>query len=211
MKLLAATFAALILAISVGLAGQNAPRPRQTPSTPASIRNIVFAQRFTLETPYTNNWRKDRPALSSGTLIVAQVDPAYVVPRNALQPVLYAGNSTVIRLNEGYPSGSVIGIVPGNIDLTTAPVWFGTPELPERVTDNMIQAERSRAERAGVRAMPAERVSAAQRSAVTVKDLATLLRDVASQLVYEFSPQEKELADSWRLPDAKPTPQQPRD
>jgi hypothetical protein len=33
-----------------------------------------------------------------------------------------------------------------------------------------------------------------------------LLRTVAADLVYQYSPQEKQLADSWRLPEAKASP-----
>lgn len=203
MKLLAATLTVWVLVMSAVVAGQNASPRRQIPATPAPVKSILHAQRFTLETPFQSTWSKDRPRVSSGVLIVVDVDPAYVVPRNAMQPVLYAGDFTVERLNTGYPSGRVIGIVPGNIDLTTAPVWFGPPQLPERVTANMVQAERARAERAGVRAMPQAAISAAQRQPVVARDLATLLRDVVSQLVYQYSPQEKDLADSWRRPDAK--------
>lgn len=210
MKLIAAAaFAALVLVMTAGVSGQNVPRQRQTPSTPASVRNILLAQPFTLETPYTSTWSKERTTVSSGVLIVVEVDPAYVIPRDALQPVLYAGNSTVERLNHGYPSGRVIGIVPGNIDLTNAPIWFGSPQLPERVTASTIQSERARAESAGVRALPSARISSIQRSPVAVKDLATLLRDVAAELVLQYSPREKQLADSWRLPEAKATPRRP--
>ena len=203
MKLLAATLIVWVLVMSAVVAGQNVSPRRQTPVTPAPVRSIIHAQRFTLETPFQSTWSKDRPRVTSGVLIVVDVDPAYVVPRNAMQPVLYAGNFTVERLNTGYPSGKVIGIVPGNIDLSTAPVWFGPPQLPERVTANMVQAERARAERAGVRAMSQATVSSAERSPVAARDLASLLRDVAAQLVYQYSPQEKQLADSWRLPEAK--------
>jgi hypothetical protein len=209
MKLLAATLIVWVLVMSAVVAGQNVSPRRQTPATPAPVRSILHAQRFTLETPFQSTWSKDRPMVSSGVLLVLDVDPAYVVPRNAMQPVLYAGDFTVERLNTGYPSGKVIGIVPGNLDLTTAPVWFGPPQLPERVTASMVQEERARAERAGVRALPQATVSTAERSPVAAKDLATLLRNVVSQLVYQYSPKEKQLADSWRRPDAKAPARQP--
>jgi hypothetical protein len=128
------------------------------------------------------------------------------VPRDSLEPVLYAGNVAVHRLNHGHLSGRVIGIIPDNIDLATAPIWFGSPELPGRVTRAMIEAERAAAERAGVRPFPQARISGVLRPAVAEKDLATLLRTVGAELVYEFSPQEKDLAESWRLPVAKAPP-----
>jgi hypothetical protein len=45
-----------------------------------------------------------------------------------------------------------------------------------------------------------------QRAAVDAPDMATLLRNVAAPLVEEFSPQEKHVADSWRVPEAKAPP-----
>ena len=210
MKLIATAFAVLALLLPAVLASQNVSPQRETPVTPVSIRNILFAQPFTLETPYTSTWSKEKTPVSSGVLIVVEVDPAYVVTLDAtLTPVLYAGNSVVERLNHGYPSGRVIGIVPGSIDLNSAPIWFGSPELPERVTRSMIQAERARAQSAGVRALPSARISSVQRSSVAARDLASLLRDVAAQLVYEYSPEEKQRADSWRLPEATASPTRP--
>jgi hypothetical protein len=206
MRFLVTAFASWLLVMTAGVAGQNVERGREIPSTPASVKGVLFAQRFTLDTPYKNTWSKDRAKVSTGVLVVLEVDPAYVLPRNSLEPVLYAGNFTVHRLNHGYPSGRVIGIVPGNVDLTSAPIWFGSPELPERVTGSIVQAERARAERAGVKAFARASISSVERPAIAAKDLATLLRDVATNLVYQYSPQEKELADSWRRPVAKAPP-----
>jgi hypothetical protein len=208
MKLLTAAFAASLLVIPGGNAGQTVGSRGEiaVPSTPASVKGILYARRFTLETPYRYSWSKERAMVSTGMIVVLEVDPALVVPRNDLEPVLYAGNMTVQRLNHGDASGRVIGIVPGDIDLAGVPIWFGSPELPGRVTQRMIESERARAAKAGVRALPQAKVSAVQRPAVAAKDLATLLRNVAAELVYEFSPQEKELADSWRLPVAKAPP-----
>jgi hypothetical protein len=186
--------------------GQNVERGRELPATPAPVKNILFAQPFTLETPFINTFSKERERVSNGVLIVVEVDPALVIPRNSLEPVLYAGNVTVQRLNHGEQSGRVVGIVPGSINLATAPIWFGTPELPERVTQSTVQYERGLAEKAGVRAFPSTRLSSIQRPVIAAKDLATLLRTVAADLIYQYSPQEKELADSWRLPEAKAAP-----
>jgi hypothetical protein len=209
MKLLAAALAAAsLLGMPACATGQAANREgeRAVPPTPASVKGILAAQRFALETPYPYTWSKERIEVATGVLVVLEVDPAYVVPRNALEPVLYAGNVPVQRLNHGDLSGRVIGIVPGPVDLVTAPIWFGSPELPERITAAMAEAERGRAEKAGVRALSTAGVRDAERPPVAAKDLAALLRDVAAELVLEFSPQEKELADSWRLPVAAAPP-----
>src|SRR5262245_39219373 len=103
------------------------------PSTPAAVSELVLAQPFKLGKGYENDWSKEREVVTSGTLVVLKVDPELVYPRNSAEPVLFAGDKTVQRLNQGHESGHVIGIIPGEIDLTMAPIWFGRPELPERV------------------------------------------------------------------------------
>jgi hypothetical protein len=207
MRFLATAIAFGLLVIPAGVTGQNVRRSYQTPSTPVPVKGILHARRFTLATPYINNWSKERARVSTGVLVVVEVDPAYVDPRDAvINPVLYAGNVAVIRLNQGDQSGRVVGIIPGDVDLTTAPIWFGSPELPERITPAVVRSERERAEKAGVRTLPPTMISRVELPAITAQDLATLLRTAAADLVYQYSPQEKQLADSWRLPEAKASP-----
>ena len=176
------------------------------PEIPAPAKDILFARPFTLATPYRNEWSKERPVVSTGTLVVVEVNPALVRRTDDLEPVLYAGNTTVMRLNHGDKSGRVIAIIPGTVDLTSAPIWFGSPQLPERVTAADVRAERQRAEKAGVRPFPASRIVAVQKPPVSATDLAALLRDVAAALVEQYSPDEKQLADQWRLPTANAPP-----
>jgi hypothetical protein len=213
MKLLALAFSTCLLAVPIlGLAqtvGHDAKSA--VPATPAPIKDMLVALPFTLETPYPYTWSKERVMVSTGVLVVLDVDPAYVVPRDALEPVLYAGKVPVQRLNHGDISGRVIGIVPGGTDLSSAPIWFGSPELPERVTASTAESERALAERAGIRALPRARIADAGRPPVAAKDLAELLRNVGAELVLEYSPQEKELAETWRLPTAKAPPQKKPD
>jgi hypothetical protein len=205
MKLHAAALATCLLGFSACDAF-SAATDTSVPPTPAPIKRIVAAQRFTLETPFPYTWSKERVMVSSGTLVVLEVDPVMVVPRNTLEPVLYAGNIPVQRLNHGNRSGRVIGIVPGNIDVTTMPIWFGTPQLPGRVTTAMAEAERARAEKAGVAHTFEQSGIAGLDSPATVsKDLAALLRTIAADLVLTYSPQDKDLAESWRLPVARKT------
>jgi hypothetical protein len=176
-------------------AGNNA-----VPRTPASIKGVLEARRFTLQTPYRYTWSKEPMSVSSGTLVVLAVDPAYVVPREAPQPVLYAGDVPLHRLNRGQESGRVIGIIPGDIDLAAAPIWFGSPELPERVTSAMVRTEKARALTSGLRPMASAKIAGIDASPIVAKDLAALLRGVGADLVLQYSPQEKFLADTWRLP-----------
>lgn len=176
------------------------------PSTPAAVNELVLAQPFTLAKGFKYTWSKDRPIVTSGTLVVLKVNPDLVVPRNALQPVLFAGNTTVQRLNHGHESGHVIAIIPGEIDLTKAPIWFGRPELPERVTARMIRSERTLAEEAKIQPFEAKKVEEVTQERLKASDLSSLLRDHVANLVLEFSPQEKELAEKWRLPVARARP-----
>jgi hypothetical protein len=213
MKLLAAVFATFLLAAPIfGLAQTiSHDAERAVPATPAPIKNILAARAFTIETPYPYTWSKEHIMVSTGVLVVLEVDPAYVTPRDSLEPVLYADNVPVQRLNHGNVSGRVIGIIPGNIDLASALIWFGSPDLPERITARTVESERAHAEKVGIRAFPQARVASVLLPSVDAKDLAALLRDVGAELVLKYSPQERELAESWRLPTAKAPPKNKSD
>jgi hypothetical protein len=165
--------------------------------------DIVRIQPFRLEKSYKFDWRSERPDVRSGLLVVIKVDTSLVRPTNDLQPVLYAGNQTVQRINEGYESGYVIGIIPAQIDLSKEPVWFGLPALPERINAKNIAAERSRAIRAGIRPLKADDVKSRTKDIAAMPDLTTLLRKYAADLILEFSPQEKHLVEAWRLPETR--------
>jgi hypothetical protein len=172
---------------------------RPVPPTPAPVLDIVEIQPFRLKTGYRYDWLQQRPIVSAGLLVVLRVDPKYVVPRNIAEPVLFADSQTVQRLNQGNRSGCVIAIIPGEVDLGSAPIWFGRPQLPERVTPQIIAAERALAERAAIKPFSADKVKAATRNAIVVEDLGALLRGPAAELVLKYSPDEKELAETWRL------------
>src|SRR5712671_3802176 len=136
MRLLAGVFAISLLVLPACAAGQTVTHTGMTsvPPLPAPVKNILYARPFTLERPYRYDWSKDRPTVSTGILVVLDVDTALVIPRDSLEPVLYASDVAVQRLNHGHKSGKVIAIVPGHVDLATTPIWFGSPNLPERVT-----------------------------------------------------------------------------
>jgi hypothetical protein len=179
--------------------------PRDVPSgataaAPAAVLDILVIQPFRLKAAYSYDWLESRPLVSEGLLVVLRVDPSYVVPRNTAEPVLYAGDRTVQRLNQGQLSGYVIGIIPGDVDLAAAPIWFGRPELPERVTPEVIQGERALADSAGIKPFSPDKIAGARLEAIDVDDLPALLRGPAADLVLKFSPDEKDLVNTWRLP-----------
>lgn len=202
MRVFAAAIAAALSGIPSPGASQAVtgdPDKVQVPPTPRSVQRILVAQPFTVQTPFVNDWSGEQREYTAGTLVVLEMDGAYLVPRNAtLGPVLYAGDMPVQRLNHGHLSGRVIGIVPGTVDLTTVPLWFGSPET--------ALAERRRTEQATMTPLPADQIRAARRAPVRAGDLAALLRTTAAELVLRYSPQEKALAEMWRLPTAKPPP-----
>jgi len=163
------------------------------PATPAGVEDVVYAAPFVLQEGYTSDWRLERPRVTRGHLVVLKVAPDFVYPRQTAQPVLYAGDQTVERLNVGYPSGYVVGIVPGTADLSRVPIWFGAPALPESVDAGTVRSERSRAAAAGIGPESPDRIRAALRGRLELRDKLDLLRE-AGALVELYAPDETERA-----------------
>jgi hypothetical protein len=185
------SFVVLALAcIAAATAGAGVP---PVPATPAAVEDIVYAAPFVLNEGYTSDWRLERPRVTRGHLVVLKVAPDLVYPRQTAEPVLYAGDQTVERLNIGYPSGYVVGIVPGSAELSRVPMWFGTPALPESVDASAVRSERSRAVAAGIGPLPADRVRAALRERLELRDKLDLLRE-AGALVQLYAPDETDRA-----------------
>jgi hypothetical protein len=198
MKFLNTTLAASVLAAAVVAA------PPQLPATPAPVQDIVFAQPFTLDQGEVSNWRAERPNITSGYIIVLKVNPDLVYPRQSAEPVLYVGDTTAQRLNVGYRSGHVVAVVGAELtgeqamDLSKVKIWFGTPELPERVDANRIAQESALADAAGIKPFSADKIGdlLAQNETLSEPSMAGILNEVAS-LIRRFSPQEEELAVSY--------------
>jgi len=200
MKIL--TYISLIVAAAIAASTGVQAGPPAVPSTPAAVDALLYARPFTLEEGYKFDWCKERPLLMEGTLLVLKVNPDLVYPRQTLEPVLYIGGKTAERVNIGYRSGHLIAIVPGHIDLSATPIWFGTPELPERVDGNMIRAERAQAEAAGISPFSPDKVKAALARGGGPLKLADrdALRPHFATLLQHYSPVEKELLDSVNMP-----------
>jgi len=189
--------ACLLAAVSVSLAEPPAPQ------TPAAIDEVVYAQPFVLRDSFRYDWANEPFQVSKGTILVLKVNTNLVIPRQIGEPVLYVGNQAAMRLNQGDKSGHVIAIVPGDVDLTKDLIWFGAPGLPGRTDANTIKAEREKAEKAGLKPLTTEKAAAARDkggAAVNAPDMSALLRTTLAELVEQYSPQEKALAESWRLP-----------
>lgn len=167
------------------------------PDTPAAVNDVLFIKHFTVKEGYFHYWRKDQPVVHEGTLMVLSVDPALVHPRNTAEPVLFVGNQTAERFNFGATSGMVIAIVPGIVDAKTSPIWFGTPQLPDQVTENIIQSERAIAENAGIKPLAADKVDAAAKiggEPLSLENLADLKVE-AAKLVMKYAPEDREFVE----------------
>jgi hypothetical protein len=177
--------------------------PPPVPQTPASVNDLLYAREFSLDKGYTHNWCLEKPFITSGYLVVLRVNPDLVFPRQTLEPVLYAGDQTAQRINSGYESGVVIAVIPEKVDLFKTPIWFGTPELPERVSADRIKNELMKAEKAGIRPFSEKKVTTALKKGgdpLQVSNMSALLRGEIARLILTYSPQEKQLADDFRVP-----------
>ncbi len=194
-------------------ASAEAERPPAVPATPAAVDEILYARRFTLKTGYTFEWAKNGPLVTEGTILVLKVNPALVYPRQELEPVLYVGNQTAERVNLGHKSGHVIAIVPGKLDLKKSPIWFGTPELPERVDANMVKSERTLAEKGKITPFEKAKIDTATargNEAMKAADRDELRRRLAA-LVKQYSPVEAQLIKTLEaipIPQAEAQPEE---
>jgi hypothetical protein len=175
------------------------------PATPAAVDGILFAQPFTVDEPYHHEWQAERPLVSAGMILVLQVNPELVIPRQTPEPVLYVGHLTAERVNSGYPSGVVVAIVPGDVNLGSSPVWFGDPALPEQVTTTIIGAQRYQAVEAGIGSFGTDTVDAALRAGDQTLKAADYdaLRRRAAELVRQYASGEEDLADGIMAPPVK--------
>jgi len=179
----------------------------------AAVRELVSAVPFRVEEPFTHAWRRERPAVRAGYLLVLAVDPEFVRPRDTPEPVLYAGGQTVERVNHGFESARVVAILPSEtdargdpaLDLAETPFWFGAPDLPERIDAAAIRAESERAPASAVRRFSAEEVRAALKRGGSELVLARRedLEALAGALVLEHAPDERDLAEGLLVPPMK--------
>ncbi|MBT8485074.1 MAG: hypothetical protein HKO59_09665 [Phycisphaerales bacterium] len=185
--------------------------PPAVPATPAPIDRVVAAQPFVLDDAFRFEWREEKPDARAGYLIVIKVNPDLVYPRQTLEPVLYVGNQVAQRVNVGYRSGHVVAIVPApldengvvQLDLAKTPIWFGTPELPERINAHAIEVELSVARAAGITPRPAAEVRAALAATAgrttAFRDAHRLVQS-AAELIRVYSPEEQDLVEGLLVP-----------
>lgn len=180
--------------------------------TPVPVEDLVYMRPFALSQGYRWSSVHDEPETDIGVIVVLRVDPKLVIPRNGPSPILYAGDRMLQALNFGHTSGHVIGLIPGDVNLSETLIWFGPPTAPGRVTPKSIRSERVQADKAGIRLFSAEKIESVTKPAIVATNLEDLLRGELADLVLKYAPEEGDLARKWRLPEAKaePDPRRPR-
>jgi len=188
--------------------------PPQVPETPADVNKVLYVEPFVLEQGTEYVWCKEKPVIQAGYLLVLEVNPDLVYPRQTAEPVLYVGKQTAQRVNLGHESGRVIAIAPSTldengkleVDLAKARIWFGTPELPELVTARRAAYEHNIAAKRGIQPRGADEIA---KAAGRTRGQATVLADGhalmrrAGEIVRRFSPQDKEIYEALLLPQNK--------
>lgn len=200
----------LLLAIA-GCGRTEAPSPTPPTATTQSVtrtgavRKLLLARPFTVAQPYEHAWRLEKPQVSSGWILVVEVDPAMSEAHQSTMPVLLVGEQTAEPVNSGQPSGNVVVIVPGAIDESNLSVWYGPPDLPESVDGAWITLARARVRPEDLTTFTASEVAAARAlggATLPARDRVELDRSVA-QLIIRFSPEERALAESLLVPVTK--------
>ncbi len=194
-----AALAVAIAGVSAGvtaLVSTESQGPAVPPRIPAEPHKepvrVLHAQRFDLAKPYNHLWRKERPPVQSGWLLVLAVPPDLVFARQSHEPVLYVGSQTAERVNTGYPSGHLVVIAPGDYFLEDVPIFFGDRLPPEEVGVVEIERQLRRAQDAGVEPPNHSQVAGVTREPLQLRSHRELHR-VAIDLVERYSPQERDL------------------
>lgn len=208
----------LLLLVALGLAvgtwsafsrsragGERTPVVVERPR-PGGVQAILSATPFVLEKAWTHAWRAEKPSFDAGWLVALAVDPALVKPTQLAEPVLYAGTETVERVNHGFESGRVVAIVPSPrtasggvaLDLALTPLWFGEPDLPERVDAPRIARELALARAIGVTPL-----SVPPPGALLELESRDDLQALTGALVLEHSPAEEDTGRGLLVPPLK--------
>jgi len=195
--------ASITTVIAMNQAGSEAPL--EIPANPAVDLpvELVHAQPFELVEPMTHSWSAEQASYTSGLVLVLEGDASAFQPRQTAEPVLFVGDRTADRINAGHPSGKLVVVVPDLTldELADTPIYFGQPELPERVTAAYAAAELEAALGGGLVGPGEDRVALASDRADTLGalDYSDLMFQV-SFLIEQHSPEETDLVEGFRVP-----------
>jgi hypothetical protein len=181
---------------------QEPPPAVDEAALPVAAHDLLALRAFSLEGERDYPWMRDHPPIREGVLLALEVEPALAAPRQVEQPVIYVGDVPAERLNSGWPSGRLLLLVPGEPDLSELPVFFGPPELPERVDAVAARLALADATAAGVLPFSEERVRAAATAggeALSLRD-ARALEHAVADWIDAWAPGEEERAANLRAP-----------
>ena len=197
------------LAIAAGIAAIALHSSRPAPATgqvaiPKRVRGLVCARPFKLETGYRSAWRAEQPLVTAGWLLVLDVDPNLVEPRDELERVLYVGDQTAERINQGDRAARCVVVVPSApnaqgwpaSNLAMQMMWFGSEALPETIDIAALQVARAEAVAAGITPFAQADVDAALACGGQGEKLhdRTELMVRAAQWILQYAPQERDFA-----------------
>lgn len=173
-----------------------------------AVVDVVHARPFVTDEPFTHWWRAEQPSFDAGVLLVLEVsDRSLIHPRQVSEPVLFVGNQTAERLNSGHESGYLVALVPAprdaggmvDLDLSTLPIFFDLPALPESIDAVAAEAALARALDVGIAPADAASLAAVTAEQVRFRDLGDV-HVHAADLIENWSPLEVDLVSGLRAP-----------
>lgn len=115
--------------------------------TGEAVRAMTAARSLQFTEAYTTSFRAEPAELSNAQLVVLSVDPDLARPRNAWTPVLYAGAAPAELLWTSPDATCVVALIAALDDV----LFYGSTQLPERVTTERGLTELKTAVNAGHR------------------------------------------------------------
>jgi len=156
------------------------------------VKSVEWARPFELTEAHQPNTPGSSP-VSEGWIVELRVDPDKARAA-AVAPALYAGTVAVYRTNWDHIGGCAVVIIPGDTDLATVPIYFGSSALPESAdTDAELQAAVDR----GVKPLPTAKAVSAGGDKLVAADLRDVYRAAADRIEI-CAPHEKGRADALR-------------
>ncbi len=165
------------------------------------VKDVLYIRPFKLDKGYPFYWHKDQPIIDSGTIIVVAFESDLVRANNVMGPILYAGDRVIQPLNLGRESKRIIAIIPKSFDFDSKGIWYGLQGVPVDVTPESIARAKKIASQ-HIHFVSKKQAKSVTHEEVQVDSFSALLKSELADLVLQFSPQEKRLAQQWKLPDA---------
>lgn len=176
------------------------------PATPAAALEVIAIRPFVLDASYVHEWRKERPAVDAGFILVLRFDADLLYPRQVAAPILMVGEQTIETVNVGYPAGVIVGLLPAprgkdgtpQVDFMSQPIQASAPGLPEAVDAAAARERRDAALAANLQPLTGATVTAARAKGgelLRIADRAALDRELG-KLLRQYAPTESERADA---------------